>query len=109
MNDETTFSKRLTKLNSHLSFKVITKDEAKPELKGNTLILNQHGAGDVVIKYGDTTILEMQEIEGVPCIKLEVRYVDKTDANMLADLIKLRGDYLPDEDDEQQNVINSQI
>ena len=96
MNNETTFSKRLTKLNSHLSFKVITK----PELKGNTLILNQHCAGDIVIKYGDTTILEVQEIGGVPYIKLEVRYVDKTGANILADLIKLCGDYLLDEDNE---------
>lgn len=105
MNDETTFGKRLSKLNELLSFCVVIKDEGKAKLIGDTLTLKQHNAGDVVIYYDGEPILELVEIDGIPAIRLDVRYVGKENsaeisAKMLADLIKLCGDYLPDEDDE---------
>ena len=102
MNDETTFGKRLSKLNELLSFHVVTKDEGKAKLMGDTLILKQYSAGDIVINYDGEPILEMVEINGMPAIRLDVRYVGKDNsaeisAKMFADLVNLCDEYLPEE------------
>lgn len=98
--NENEFKEKLTKLDSHLSCEIITKDNTKAELNGDFVQLQQQFAGNVIVKYADEPVLSMIKVDGTPALKLEVGYVDKPDSKMLADLIKLCGDYLPDEDDE---------
>lgn len=97
---ENEFKEKLAKLDSHLSCEIITKNNTKAELNGDFMQLQRQFAGDVLVKYAGELVLSMIEVDGTPAIKLEVGYVDKPDSKMLADLIKLCGDYLPDEDDE---------
>lgn len=92
---------KLTKLNSHLSCELITKDETKAELNGDFLELQQQKAGDVIVKYAGEPVLSMIEVDGAPAIKLEVGYVDKPNSKMFANLIELCGSYLPDNEDEE--------
>lgn len=98
--NENEFKEKLTKLDSHLSCEIITKDNTKAELNGDFVQLQQQFAGNVIVKYADEPVLSMIKVNGTPAIKLEVGYVDKTNSKMFADLIKLCGDYLLDEDDE---------
>ena len=93
--------KELTKLDSHLSCEIITKESGKATLSGDTLILPQHSAGDVLVKYDDVLILTMLEVEGTPAIKTEVGYFDKDNAKLIANLIELCGAYLPDSKEEE--------
>lgn len=99
MTDE--LQEKLTKLNSHLSCELITKDETKAELNGNFLELQQQEAGDVIIKYADEPVLIMSKVEGIPSIELKVTYVDKFNSKMFANLIELCGSYLPDNEEEK--------
>lgn len=62
--------------------------------------VQQQFAGNVIVKYAGEPVLSMIEVDGTTAIKLEGGYVDKPSSKMLADLIELCGDYLPDEDDE---------
>ena len=98
--NENEFKEKLTKLDSHLSCEIITKGNTKAELNGDFMQLQRQFAGDVLVKYAGELVLSMIEVDGTPAIKLEVGYVDKPNSKMLADLIELCGDYLPDEDDE---------
>lgn len=91
---------KLTKLNSHLSCELITKDETKAELNGDFLELQQQEAGDVIVKYADEPVLIMSKVEGIPSIELKVTYVDKFNSKMFANLIELCGSYLPDSEEE---------
>ncbi|WP_304134396.1 hypothetical protein [Limosilactobacillus coleohominis] len=93
--NENEFKEKLTKLDSHLSCEIITKDNTKAELNGAFVHLQQQSAGDAIVKYDGEPVLSMTEVDGTPAIKLEVRYVDKPDSKMLADLIALCGSYLP--------------
>lgn len=88
---------KLTKLDSHLSCEIITKDNKKAKLNGNFLELQQQSAGDVIVKYDGETVLSMIEVDGTPAIKLEVGYLDKPNSKMFANLIELCGSYLPDD------------
>lgn len=99
MNNE--LQKKLTKLNSHLSCELITKDETKAELNGDFLELQQQEAGDVIVKYADEPVLIMSKVEGIPSIELKVTYVDKFNSKMFANLIELCGSYLPDVEEEE--------
>lgn len=92
---------KLTKLNSHLSCELITKDETKAELNGDFLELQQQEAGDVIVKYADEPVLVMSKVEGIPSIELKVTYVDKFNSKMFANLIELCGSYLPDNEEEE--------
>lgn len=92
---------KLTKLNSHLSCELITKDETKAELNGDLLELQQQEAGDVIVKYADEPVLIMSKVEGIPSIELKVTYVDKFNSKMFANLIELCGSYLPDYEEEE--------
>lgn len=92
---------KLTKLNSHLSCELITKDETKAELNGDFLELQQQEAGDVIVKYADEPVLVMSKVEGIPSIELKVTYVDKFNSKMFANLIELCGSYLPDYEEEE--------
>lgn len=92
---------KLTKLNSHLSCELITKDETKAELNGDFLELQQQEAGDVIVKYADEPVLIMSKVEGIPSIELKVTYVDKFNSKMFANLIELCGSYLPDYKEEE--------
>ena len=92
---------KLTKLNSHLSCELITKDETKAELNGDFLELQQQKAGDVIVKYADEPVLIMSKVEGIPSIELKVTYVDKFNSKMFANLIELCGSYLPDYKEEE--------
>mgnify|MGYP006883352484 FL=1 len=92
---------KLTKLDSHLSCEIITKDNTKAELNGDFLELQQQSAGDVIVKYAGETVLSMIEVDGTPAIKLNVGYVDKTNSKMFANLIELCGSYLPDSEEEE--------
>ncbi len=92
---------KLTKLNSHLSCELITKDETKAELNGDFLELQQQEAGDVIVKYADEPVLIMSKVEGIPSIELKVTYVDKFNSKMFANLIELCGSYLPDYKEEK--------
>ena len=92
---------KLTKLNSHLSCELITKDETKAELNGDFLELQQQEAGDVIVKYADEPVLIMSKVEGIPIIELKVTYVDKFNSKMFANLIELCGSYLPDYKEEE--------
>lgn len=93
--NENEFKEKLTKLDSHLSCEIITKDNAKAELNGSFVQVQQQSAGDVIVKYDGEPVLSMIEVDGTPAIKLEVGYVDKPNSKMLADLIALCGSYLP--------------
>lgn len=86
---------KLTKLDSHLSCEIITKDNTKVDLNGDFFELQQQSAGDVIVKYAGETVLSMIEVDGTPAIKLEVGYVDKLNSKMFANLIELCGSYLP--------------
>lgn len=92
---------KLTKLNSHLSCELITKDETKAELNGDFLELQQQEAGDVIVKYADEPVLIMSKVEGIPSIEVKVTYVDKFNSKMFANLIELCGSYLPDYEEEE--------
>lgn len=92
---------KLTKLDSHLSCEIITKDNTKAELNGDFLELQQQSAGDVIVKYAGETVLSMIEVDGTPAIKLNVGYVDKTNSKMFANLIELCGSYLPNYEEEE--------
>lgn len=92
---------KLTKLNSHLSCELITKDETKAELNGDFLELQQQEAGDVIVKYADEPVLIMSKVEGIPSIESKVTYVDKFNSKMFANLIELCGSYLPDNKEEE--------
>lgn len=92
---------KLTKLNSHLSCELITKDETKAKLNGDFLELQQQEAGDVIVKYADEPVLIMSKVEGIPSIELKVTYVDKFNSKMFANLIELCGSYLPDYEEEE--------
>ncbi len=96
------FGTKLTNLDSHLNFEVVTKDETKAELNGDFLQLQQQEAGDVIVKYADDPVLAMVEVENTPVIKLEVTYVDKLNSKMFADLIRLCGEYLPESGDSNE-------
>lgn len=93
--NENEFKEKLTKLDSHLICETITKDNAKAELNGSFVQVQQQSAGDVIVKYDGEPVLSMIEVDGTSAIKLEVSYVDKPDSKMLADLIALCGSYLP--------------
>lgn len=92
---------KLTKLDSHLSCEIITKDNTKVDLNGDFFELQQQSAGDVIVKYAGETVLSMIEVDGTPAIKLEVDYVDKPNSKMFANLIELCGSYLPDNEEEE--------
>lgn len=91
---------KLTKLDSHLSCEIITKDNTKVDLNGNTLQFQQQSAGDVIVKYANEPVLSMIEVDGTPVIELKVSYVDKPNSKMFANLIELCGSYLPDSEEE---------
>lgn len=93
--NENEFKEKLTKLDSHLSCEIITKDNTKAELNGAFVQVQQQFAGDAIVKYAGEPVLSMIEVDGTPAIKLEVSYVDKPNSKMLADLIELCGSYLP--------------
>ncbi|AIZ94654.1 hypothetical protein LfeInf_028 [Lactobacillus phage LfeInf] len=90
---------KLTKIDSHLSCEIITKDNTKANLNGTFLELQQQSAGDVIVKYDGEIVLSMIEVEGTPAIKLEGGYLDKPNSKMFANLIELCGSYLPDDDE----------
>ncbi len=90
---------KLKQLDQHLSCKVVTKDEGKSELVGNTLILSQHSAGDVLIKYDNDVILKLTEVNETPAIRIMIDYVDKDNAELISTLIKLCSIYLPDSEE----------
>ena len=92
---------KLTKLDSHLSCEIITKDNIKAELNGDFLELQQQSTGDVIVKYAGETVLSMIEVDGTPAIKLNVGYVDKSNSKMFANLIELCGSYLPESEEEE--------
>ena len=92
---------KLTKLDSHLSCEIITKDNTKAELNGDFVQLQQQSAGDVIVKYDGEPVLSMIEVDGTPAIKLKVGYVDKPNSKMFANLIELCGSYLPDSEEEE--------
>lgn len=91
---------KLKQLDQHLSCKIITKDGGKPKLVGDTLILSQHSAGDVLVKYDDNVILVLTEVNTTPTIRIELRYVDKDSAELLSRLIRLCSTYLPESEDD---------
>ena len=93
---ENELEKMLKQLDQHLSCKVVTKDEGKSELVGNTLIMSQHSAGDVLIKYDSNVILKLTEVSDTPVIRIGLTYVDKDSAELLSTLIKLCSIYLPE-------------
>lgn len=97
---ENELEKTLKQLDQHLSCKIVTKDEGKSKLVGNTLILSQHSAGDVLIKYDNDVILKLTEVSDTPAIKIELDYVDKDNAELLSTLIKLCSIYLPDSEED---------
>ena len=97
---ENRLEKMLKQLDQHLSCKVVTKDEGKSELVGNTLILSQHSAGDVLIKYDNDVILKLTEVSSTPAIRIELHYVDKDNAELLSTLIKLCSIYLPESEED---------
>ena len=88
---------KLTKLDSHLSCEIITKDNTEADLNGTFLELRQRYAGDVIVKYAGATLLSMIEVDGTPAIKLENIYLDKPYSRLFANLIELCGSYLPDD------------
>lgn len=90
---------KLTKLDSHLSCEIITKDNTKVDLNGNVLQSQQQSAGDVIVKYANEPVLSMIEVDGIPVIELKVRYVDKPNSKMFANLIELCGNYLPNSEE----------
>lgn len=92
---------KLTKLDSHLSCEIITKDNTKVDLNGNVLQFQQQSAGDVIVKYANEPVLSMIEVDGTPAIELKIRYVDKPNSKMFANLIELCGSYLPDSEEEE--------
>lgn len=92
---------KLTKLDSHLSCEIITKDNTKVDLNGDFFELQQQSAGDVIVKYAGETVLSMIKVDGNPAIKLEVGYVDKPNSKMFANLINLCGNYLPDSEEKK--------
>ena len=92
---------KLTKLDSHLSCEIITKDNTKAELNGDFVQLQQQSAGDVIVKYDGETVLSMIEVDGTPAIKLNGGYVDKPNSKMFANLIEICGSYLPDNEEEE--------
>mgnify|MGYP003505561312 FL=1 len=91
---------KLKQLDQHLSCKIITKDGGKPKLVGDTLILSQHSAGDVLIKYDNDVILKLTEVSGTPAVRIMLDYVDKDNAELLSTLIKLCSIYLPESEED---------
>lgn len=89
----------LKQLDQHLSCKIVTKEEGKSKMVGDTLILSQHSAGDVLIKYNSDVILKLTEVNDTPAIRIGLRYVDKESAELLSKLISLCSTYLPDSED----------
>lgn len=96
---ENELEKILKQLDQHLSCKVVTKDEGKSELVGNTLIMSQHSAGDVLIKYDNDVILKLTDVNETPVIRIMLDYVDKDNAELISTLIKLCSIYLPDSEE----------
>ena len=91
---------KLKQLDQHLSCKIVTKDEGKSELVGNTLIMSQHSAGDVLIKYDNDVILKLTDVNETPVIRIMLDYVDKDNAELISTLIKLCSIYLPDSEED---------
>lgn len=97
---ENKLEEKLKQLDRHLSCKFVTKDEGKSELVGNTLILSQYSAGDVLIKYDNDVILKLTEVSDTPAIRIMLDYVDKDNAELISTLIKLCSIYLPDSEED---------
>ena len=91
---------KLKQLDQHLSCKIVTKDEGKSKLVGNTLIMSQHSAGDVLIKYDNDVILKLTDVNETPVIRIMLDYVDKDNAELISTLIKLCSIYLPDSEED---------
>lgn len=72
----------------------------KSKLVGDTLILSQHSAGDVLVKYDDNVILKLTEVNETPAIRIMLDYVDKDNAELISTLIKLCSIYLPDSEED---------
>lgn len=96
---ENKLEEKLKQLDQHLSCKIVTKDEGKSKLVGNTLIMSQHSAGDVLVKYDDNVILKLTEVNDTPAIRIALDYVDRDDAELLSKLVSLCSTYLPDSED----------
>lgn len=95
------FSKALKKLDPHLSLEIVTKDSANVDLNGDFLEVNQQAAGDVIVKYNDDSIVTLKEVEATPVMELGFTYVDRINAPLVGDLIKLCGEYLPEKKEDE--------
>lgn len=84
------FSKKLKALDNHLGFKVLENTEAN--LNGSFVSLSKKG--NVLITYDNDTVFELITIDETPAIDLDSIYVDKDNAALCGDLIKLCGEYL---------------